>query len=125
VHIIEHLFKIKQPYNVNAAAQVAVLASLQDLEWLQSNVRTLIAERGRLYNGLSEITYLYPYPSHSNFILNRVRGLGARELKLALEEQGVLVRYYATPGLQDCIRISVGRPAQNTRVLESLRDLEQ
>ncbi|MBN1583261.1 MAG: histidinol-phosphate transaminase [Anaerolineae bacterium] len=124
LQIIEHLFKIKQPYNVNAAAQAAVLASLQDVEWLQANVRTLIAERERLYRGLETIAYLRPYPSHSNFVLNRVLDRDARELKLALEKQGILVRYYSTPGLQDCIRISIGRPEQNTRVLEALEELE-
>jgi histidinol-phosphate aminotransferase len=122
--IIEHLFKIKQPYNVNAAAQAAVLASLQDLEWLQANVQTLIEERERLYQGLRNIAYLHPHPSRSNFVLNRVLGRDARELKLDLQQQGILVRYYSTPGLQDCIRISVGKPEQNRRVLETLKELE-
>jgi histidinol-phosphate aminotransferase len=124
LQIIKHLFQIKQPYNVNAAAQAAVLASLQDIKWLQGNVHTLIAERERLYRGLENIAYLRPYPSQSNFVLNRVLGQEARQLKLALEKQGILVRYYATPGLQDCIRISVGKPEQNTRVLEALGKLE-
>jgi histidinol-phosphate aminotransferase len=122
VGIVEHLFKIKQPYNVNAAAQAAVLASLEDLETLQARVRTLVAERVRLYAGLQSIDYLYPYPSHSNFILNRVRGRDAAELKGALERRGILVRYYRTPRLRDCIRISVGTPEQNTRVLAALHE---
>ena len=120
--ILEHLFKIKQPYNVNAAAQAAVLASLDDLETLQRRVHTLIAERERLYRELQAIEYLAPYPSHSNFVLNRVRGRDAGELKGALERRGILVRYYRTPELHDCIRISVGTPAQNTRVLAALWD---
>jgi histidinol-phosphate aminotransferase len=121
VGIIGHLFKIKQPYNVNAAAQAAVLASLQDIDRLQARVRTLVAERERLYAGLLAIHYLAPYPSHSNFILNRVRGRDAADLKYALERHGVLVRYYSTAGLADCIRISVGTPEQNDRVLEALQ----
>jgi len=119
--ILGHLFKIKQPYNVNAAAQTAVLASLGDVETLYARVRTLIAERARLYSGLQAIDYLDPYPSYSNFILNRVRDRDAAELKRALERRGILVRYYRTPRLQDCIRITVGTPDQNTRVLAALR----
>jgi histidinol-phosphate aminotransferase len=119
--IVDHLFKIKQPYNVNAAAQAAVLASLDDLGTLQARVRTLIAEREVLYAGLQSIQSLYPYPSHSNFVLNRVEGRDAGELKAALERQGILVRYYHKPGLSDHIRVSVGTPEQNTRVLAALR----
>jgi histidinol-phosphate aminotransferase len=119
--ILDHLFKIKQPYNVNAAAQAAVLASLADLETLQSRVCTLIAEREVLYAGLQSIEALHPYPSHSNFVLNRVVGRDAADLKAALERQGILVRYYRSPGLDDHIRISVGTPEQNVRVLAALR----
>jgi len=120
--IVGHLFKIKQPYNVNAAAQAAVLASLEDIETLRARVRTLVAERGRMYEGLRAIPYLRPYPSHANFILNRVAGRDAAALKYALEQKGILVRYYRMPRLQDCIRISVGTPEQNTRVLAALRE---
>jgi len=119
--ITAHLQKIKQPYNVNAAAQAAVLASLEDADTLQVRVATLIAERARLYAGLQDIDYLDPYPSHANFILSRVRGRDAATFKSALERRGILVRYYSTPALADCIRISVGTPEQNDRVLMALR----
>lgn len=119
--IVPHLFKIKQPYNVNAAAQAAVLVSLEDVDLLRERVQILIAERERLYRGLQTIDYLHPFPSLANFILNRVSGRDAAELKQALERRGILVRYYRTPGLQDCIRISVGTPEQNIRVLAALQ----
>ena len=121
--ILDHLFKIKQPYNVNAAAQAAVLASLEDVDTLLARVRTLVAERERLYAGLKAIEYLHPYPSHSNFVLNRVSGWEAPELKVALEQRGILVRYYKKPRLANCIRISVGKPEQNERVLAELHAL--
>jgi histidinol-phosphate aminotransferase len=44
-------------------------------------------------------------------------------LKLALEQRGILVRHYDKPGLQNCIRISVGRPEQTDRLLDELRRL--
>lgn len=121
--IIEHLFKIKQPYNVNAAAQAAVLASLQDLEVLRARVRVLVSEREWLYERLQQIGYLRPFPSQANFILNRVSGRPARQLKLDLEQRGILVRHYSAPGLQDCIRVSVGRPEQNRRLVQVLEEL--
>jgi len=47
-------------------------------------------------------------------------GRGAKELKDALMQQGVMVRHYATTGLEDYIRISVGRPEQTDILLEAL-----
>jgi histidinol-phosphate aminotransferase len=47
----------------------------------------------------------------------------ARELKLALELMGVLVRYYSTPLLRDYIRISVGTPAQTDAVIAALQQV--
>jgi histidinol-phosphate aminotransferase len=123
LEIIKHLWKIKQPYNVNVAAQAAVLASLEDIDYLRGNVERIVAERERLYASLQDIEYLRPYPSHSNFILCRVMGLEASELKQTLEREGILVRYYRKPGLRDCIRISVGKPEQNEALLAALRRL--
>ena len=119
--LMPHLWKIKQPYNVNVAAQVAVLASLADLDYLWGNVQRLIAGRERLFAELQTIECLHPYPSQANFILCRVMGRDARELKLALEGDGILIRYFHKPGLEDCVRISVGRPDQTDALLDALR----
>jgi len=118
--IIKHLWKIKQPYNVNVAAQAAALASLDDLDYLRANVQRIVAERERLYAELVKFDFLRPYPSRSNFILCRVLGRDARELKLSLEREGILVRYFDKPGLRDCIRISVGKPEQTEGLLQAL-----
>ncbi len=119
--IIRHLWKIKQPYNVNVAAQAAALASLEDLEYLQANVQRIVAERERLCAELGKLDFLHPYPSQSNFILCRVLGRDARQLKLSLEREGILIRYFGKPGLRDCIRISVGKPDQTEALLQALR----
>ena len=121
--IITHLWKIKPAYNINMAAQAAAIASLEDLDYLQANVRSIIAERERVYAALQQIERLRPFPSQANFILMRVRGYDARSLKLALEQRGILVRYFNKPGLRDCIRISIGAPAQNDMLLVALREL--
>ena len=121
--IIEHLWKIKQPYNVSVAAQVAGLASLADLEYLRANVARIIAERERLTEALGEFSYLRPYPSRANFVLCRVVGRDAHLLKEMLAARGVLVRYYNSPGLTDHVRFSVGTPEQTERLLAELRRL--
>ncbi len=115
------LWKAKQPYNVNVAAQEAARATLADLEERQLVVANLRHERERLYRSLQAIPYLEPYPSHANFILCRVVGRDAAALQRRLaEEYGILIRYFAKPGLEDHIRISVGRPQDTDRLLEAL-----
>ncbi len=118
--LLPQLWKIKQPYNVNVAATLAAIASLEDIETLQSHLAQLIAERERLRAALSELSFLHVYPSSSNFLLCRVLDRDARQLKLALEQHGILVRYFDKPGLSDCIRISVGKPEQTEALLEAL-----
>lgn len=118
------LWKAKQPYNVNVAASAAALASLQDLDYLAGNVERIRRERARLFEGLAQITYLRPHPSQANFILCDVIGRSARELKETLARQGVLVRYYDTPLLKDCIRVSVGRPQDSDALLAALKNEE-
>lgn len=118
--IIRHLWKIKPAYNINMAGHAAAIASLEDRDYLMANVATIVAERERVFAALREIEGLRPYPSRANFILMRVAG-DARRLKQDLEAQGILVRYFAKPGLADCVRISIGRPQDNDRALEALR----
>jgi histidinol-phosphate aminotransferase len=119
--LMPHLWKFKQPYNVTVASSVAAIAALEDGAYLKRVVQWLTDERERLFAALQQISFLKPYPSRSNFILCRVVGRDARELKLALEREGILVRHYTSSGLRDCIRISVGKPEQTDRVVEALR----
>jgi histidinol-phosphate aminotransferase len=121
--LMAELWKFKQPYNVNVAASVAGLASLRHVEQIRGAVEKLKAERARLYTLLQEVSFLRPCPSQANFILCDVVGRQAKELKLALERQGILVRHYDKPGLRNCIRISVGRPDQTDRLLAALHVL--
>jgi histidinol-phosphate aminotransferase len=115
------LWNAKQPYNVNTAASTAAIASLEDLEYLGETISTLQAERRRLYQGLSLIPTLRPYPSQANFILCQVIGDNALRIKEFLSsEHGILVRYFNTPGLKDHIRISVGRPQDTDTLLRAL-----
>ena len=121
--ILSHLLKIKQPYNVNVAGGTAALASLSDVSRLQENVRKIVAERGRLYTALQAFGFLEPYPSEANFILSRVIGRDAAELKATLAKRGILIRYFDTPGLRNHVRISVGTPSQTSILLEALSTL--
>jgi histidinol-phosphate aminotransferase len=116
------LWKAKQPYNVNVAANIAAQVSLEHADDLKTVVEQLKEERNRLFSALEEIPYLKPYPTQSNFILCQVRGRDALELKTQLAEKyGIFIRYFNKPGLRDHIRISVGRPRDTDALLEALK----
>ncbi|MDY7076315.1 MAG: histidinol-phosphate transaminase [Chloroflexota bacterium] len=121
--LMPHLWKIKQPYNVSVAAATAAIAALEDRAWLEEKVALIVQERERLTRLLGDIPYLRPYPSQSNFVLCQVTGRDARRLKLALEREGILIRYFDKPGLRDHIRISAGRPEQTDTLIAVLRRL--
>ncbi len=117
------LWKAKQPYNVNVAAGVAAQVSLAHADQLMNVVEQLKAERTRLFSALQNIPFLQPYPTQSNFILCRVAGRDAVELKSRLaQDHGILIRYFNKPGLRDHIRISVGRPEDSEALIRALKE---
>ncbi len=121
--LMPYLWKIKQPYTVSAAASTAALYSLEHYQELLTVRERILAERERLFSCLSAVPFLHPYPSQANFILCQVEGRDAAQLKQGLARQGVLVRYFNQPGLQDCLRISVGRPEHTDRLIAAFNSV--
>jgi histidinol-phosphate aminotransferase len=119
------LWKSKQPYNVNVAAAIAAQVSLDHVDELKQVVELLRNERERLLQALQKIPYLEPYPTQSNFILCRVLGRDAAQLKARLADQyGIFIRYFDKPGLRDHIRVSVGRPQDTDILVEALQSVQ-
>lgn len=121
--MMAQLWKIKQPYNLSVAAECAGVAAIQHAEELNRIGQKIVAERERLYQALQKLPWLKVYPSQANFLLCRLTGRDAAAAKQTLARQGIYVRYFNKPGLTDCIRISIGRPEDNQRVLQALGSL--
>ncbi len=122
--LMPHLWKFKQPYNINVAATVAGLAALEDVTYSQKCIAALCQERDRLYRELSHFTFLQPLPSRANFVLCRVtEGHSAAALHAHLAKHGILVRYFDKQGLRNAIRISAGKPEQTDVLLKALREI--
>jgi histidinol-phosphate aminotransferase len=121
--VAELLCKVKMPYNMNVAAQLAMLASLADVALLRERVGLIVRERERLLGELAAIPGLRPFSSEANFILCRIEALDARDVWRRLRCQGIFVRYFDESMVRDCIRISVGRPEDSQRLLAALREI--
>lgn len=123
VEIADYMMKIKQPYNVNIAAEVAVLASLGDIDYLRGNVQKITTERERLFTKLKELGWLKPYPSEANFILCAMLQRNAEEIWRQLWQRGIFIRYFDTPRLKDYLRITVGKPEDNDALIKALKEI--
>jgi histidinol-phosphate aminotransferase len=114
------LNRVRQPFNVNAIGQAAAIASLEDLDFVARCARENREGLRRIESGLREIGLEW-VPSAANFILVRV-GDGAGWFA-ALQRKGVIVRPLAPYKLPEWLRITVGTPDQNERLLRELAAL--
>ncbi len=118
--LIDLLHRVRQPFNVNAVAQAAATAALDDREHVE-RTRTLNAEGLRqIAAGLKQLG-LESTPSAANFVMFRVPK--AREAFLGLQARGVIVRPLAPYDLPDHLRVTVGTAEQNTRFLTLLTQI--
>jgi histidinol-phosphate aminotransferase len=123
--IADEARRIKQPYNVNVAAQVAVRAVFDEMAYFRSTIRRIRLERLRMYRALRKLNFVKPLESKANYLLVHVVHGGSAALQEWLEEDGIFVRRYASPDLADCVRISVGRPEDTDRLMHRMTMLAQ
>jgi histidinol-phosphate aminotransferase len=121
--LVETAWKVKVPYNLSVAAEQAILASLEDKDELMANVRVILEERERLFGELKKLPFVRPYPSAGNYILCEISGIAARDVRDRFRQRGILTRYFDSPGLRNCIRISIGTARDTDRVLEALQEI--
>jgi len=120
--IIAGLLKVKDSYNVNRFAIAAGVAALDDAAYMRANAARIRSERERLAAALRALG-LRVLPSQANFVAAICGEPGPRAIARALEEVGILVRTFSDPSLADWVRITVGTPEQNDRLLECLENL--
>jgi len=115
------LGKTRDSYNVDALSQALACAAFDDLPYASDTWAKVRTERERLSEALRTRAFDVP-PSQSNFVLATVpRGaVDAAELAARLKRDGVLVRYFAEPRLADKLRITVGDPEQNARLINAI-----
>jgi histidinol-phosphate aminotransferase len=115
---IAELEKIRQPFNINAMAQTAAVAALDDAAHVTRSQR--VTSRGLKFFGRAfRKLGLQFVPSGANFVLVRV-GDGERVFR-TMQQAGVIVRPLAGYQLPEFVRISIGTAAQNQRCLEALQ----
>ena len=121
--LVRHIMDIKPPYSVNAAAEAALLASLEDKEWLLENVGKVVAERTRMMRLLEETPGVKPWPSEGNFILCELAPGRKDSTVDGMAGKGVFVRSFDSERLRDFFRVAVGTPQETDAFISALRNV--
>ena len=121
--IIAVLNKIKPPYNINSLTQQAAIEALQNNK-VSDQVSSILREREKLANALASCFFVKKiYPSDANFILIKVDDANKRYDELL--RHGIVIRNRTTQlGCENCLRISLGTPAENKQLLTLLNTLK-
>lgn len=115
--IIDHINRIRGPFNVNTLAQVAAIAALQDDDFLQRSYDVNEEGKRYLYKIFRELNLEYA-PSETNHILVDVKK-DAQEIFVELQKRGVIIR----PIYKTFIRVSIGTMEENVTFVEKLREV--
>lgn len=120
--VVTEFMKVRQPYSVNAFSQWVASMVFRERMVFEAGIRDIMRGRDQLMHGLSMFDDVTVYPSEANFVLLRVAHASALWRDL-LHNHSVLVRDFSrTPGLEDCLRVTVGTEEENGRFLEAMRD---
>ncbi len=114
--------KTRDSYNIDHVSQQLGLAAISDQPYARETWRRVREDREALKRQLHQLGLPAP-ASETNFLLVTVppeAALSAAELYAALKAEGVLVRYFSSPPLDDRLRISVGTPEENARLTDAL-----
>jgi histidinol-phosphate aminotransferase len=123
--IISRIEATRLPYNLNIASYNVALAAFDEeaLKYTAEKVEMIKNERSKLSSALNELGF-YVRPSQTNFVLARTDSPEtAKLLYEKLEENHILVRYFETGRLSDCLRITVGLPEENNKLIEGLKEI--
>ena len=117
--IIGLMNRAKPPYNVSGIAQKAVVEALDDRERVEQWIAAALQQRTVLVETLSRFDFVETiYPSDANFILVKVSD--ANVIYHFLLEEKIVVRNRNNVELcEGCLRITVGTPEENRRLLEA------
>jgi len=122
-HLIAALEAVKNSFNsypIDRFAIAAAVASFEDEAYFEEQCQKVIISREKLVRDLTELGFNV-LPSKANFIFATHSQYDAGQLAQKLREQGVIVRYFNKPRINQFLRITVGTDEQNARLVQTLK----
>ena len=121
-NLLAELFKVKDSYNIDAISIRLGSAAIRDQDYKNACANKVKASRQALTEKLRSLGFAVP-ESQGNFVLATPPEQNAEWLYSSLKHQGILVRYFKQPGLDNKLRITVGTEADNQVLIETLANL--
>ena len=117
--------KTRSPFNINVLTEAVAIKLMENKSVLDAQAAKVLEARGRVSDGLSKLSGLHVYPSAANFLLARVdggKGAGTRAFE-RMKSAGVLVKDFSggNPLLENCLRLTIGTPAENRAMIDALQ----
>ena len=125
--LIEALTRMKNSFNsypLDKLAQVGATASVLDVEYFTQTCQQVIDLRHSLTAELTALGFDV-LPSHANFVFARPKDGNANTVANALREQGIIVRHFDKPRINEYLRITTGTAEQNNRLIDALQTLQK
>ncbi|MCR6568755.1 histidinol-phosphate transaminase [Acinetobacter baumannii] len=122
-HLIAALEAVKNSFNsypIDRFAIAAAVASFEDQAYFEEQCQKVISSREKLVRDLTELGFNV-LPSKANFIFAKHSQHDAGQLAQKLREQGIIVRYFNKPRINQFLRITVGTDEQNARLVQTLK----
>ncbi|MBN2591668.1 MAG: histidinol-phosphate transaminase [Sedimentisphaerales bacterium] len=120
--LINGLMKVKDSYNVDAISIALATEAIKDQEYFKANIEKIKTERTRLTDELRNLGLKVPN-SFSNFVFAESKDSSAARIFEELKKRNIFVRYFPYPGLENKLRISVGKPEQDDKLIDALKEI--
>lgn len=120
--LLKGLLKVKDSYNVDAIALKLGKAALRDQAYKNRCTQKVITARNQLSKHLQALSFKV-WPSQTNFLLVQPPANTAKKICSELKEKRIMIRYFSQPGLDDKLRITVGRVEQNERLVGAIASM--
>ena len=123
--VLREFKKVRLPYSVDAVSQAIARVVYANRAQFETGIEQIIDERARVIDGLGTLEGVKVFPSSANYVLFRLPAdIDAAQVWQRLLDAGVLVRDFSrTPSLENCLRVSIGSPEENTRFLTTLKGI--
>lgn len=121
--LVAQLDQVVLPYHLDVVKQAAGRIALRFEPEMRARVASLVEERGRVAAALGDLP-VDVWPSGANFILFRPRGRSGHDLWQLLLDRSILVRDCSSwPRLADCLRVTIGSPAEDDAFLTAMQEV--
>ena len=119
VNIVTTVKNSVNHFPIDAIAQVSGTAACRDVAYYVDTSRRIVQERDKFYDFLKENGF-FVIKSQTNFLFAKHQKIGGEKLYKAIKENGILIRHFATKGIEEFVRISIGTPHQMEMLAQAI-----